>query len=111
MTRGNRERYEGPPPSTNGWGRLIDSEVRAIGRELDHRGRIAVDHEHRLRDAERSILDHEHSLEAIAEIERRLTVIERGMRIVIWVMAALAAKSSPDFAFQLIANISGRSAG
>lgn len=89
----------------------MDREVVSLRRELDTTGDRIADHESRLRSLEHSAQDQAHDLESIPDIEARLTMVERGLRLVIWALAALAWKSSPDIAIQILASVSGRSGG
>lgn len=100
-----------PPPFANGWGRSLDREVASIRREMDQRATLIEDHELRLRLLEHSAQDQSRDLQSIPDIEARITMVERGLRLVIWALAALAWQSSPDIAIQILASVSGRSGG
>lgn len=101
-----------PPPSANGWGRSLDREVTAIRREMDQREGLIHDHETRLRNLEATSRDISHDVQSLQDwtddADRRLTMMERGLRIVTWALVALASKSGPDLAIQIMASVGGR---
>lgn len=92
---------EPPPPSTNGWGRSLDREVTSIRRELDHMQLSASDREMRIRDIE-TRLAADHQIEQLEDLSARVGILERSVQILVYVVAVIVWRFSPDIAYKLL---------